>query len=59
MIVYDPYIKDLEMKQVVIRKIQSEIDRFEPNTLKKIIFDLIKNDDVDTLEIYLKHLELL
>lgn len=47
------------MKQVVIRKIQSEIDRFEPNTLKKIIFDLIKNDDVDTLEIYLKHLELL
>ncbi|MBN1800012.1 MAG: hypothetical protein JW891_00805 [Candidatus Lokiarchaeota archaeon] len=57
MLVKNMNLEDLKQKHLIIQKIQNQLEQFTPLQLKKVIFDLIKNDDLETLRIYYKQLE--
>jgi len=56
MIVQDQEMHEVDLRKKLLKKIKSQLDCLTPSMIKKIIMDFIKNDDNETLTIYLEEL---
>ena len=56
LITHDQEIYEPAMRYKLMKDIKSELDCLTPAMIKKIIMDFIKNDDNETLSIYLEEL---
>ena len=56
MIIDDQENHEPDLRAKLLKAIKSELDCLTPAMIKKIIMDFIKNDDIETLSIYLEEL---
>ena len=56
MIIYEQETREPRSRIKLLKDIKAELDCFTPAMMKKVVMDFIKNDDYDTLSIYLQEL---